>query len=126
MAAFRAISDRLNFTWKIEEIKGQDKWGQDINGSWKGGILGTITQNLADIAFCGILVDNTSINAMDLTIPWTHYCLTFLVPSHASSFRFAILRTFQPLLWFTILLATLGTTLSYWLLSHTRTSKFNK
>ncbi|PSN39243.1 Ionotropic receptor 101 [Blattella germanica] len=121
MAVFRALAWRLNFTWKLKEIKGADKWGhRDSNGSWSGGILGTLSRKRADIGFCGIFVDETSVQVLDLTIPWTHYCLTFLVPLHASSFRFAILRTFHPLLWFAILTTTLGTTVIYCLLTHAK------
>ncbi|KAJ4438094.1 hypothetical protein ANN_14033, partial [Periplaneta americana] len=119
MAVFLALSKRLNFTWKLQEFHNTDMWGhRSGNGTWSGGIMGAMSQKSADIAFCGIFIGDATMKAMDLTIPWTHYCLTFLVPRKPLSFHFAFLRTFQPLLWFAITLVTLGTTLIYWLLSH--------
>lgn len=126
MAVFLALSRRLNFTWQLNDLHDADLWGHhDTNGTWSGGIVGSMSQKLADIAFCGIYIEETIMQEMDLTIPWTHYCLTFLVPRRARSFRFAFLYTFQPLLWLLITIVTLGTAVVMWLLSRFEQSMYN-
>jgi hypothetical protein len=124
MAVFLALSRRLNFTWKLQDLHGEDIWGHhDANGSLSGGILGSMSQKLADIAFCGIYIEEEIMQEMDLTIPWTHYCQTFLVPRHDPSFRFAFLHTFQPPLWVLITVVTTCIAVIFWLLSHFGQSK---
>ncbi|PNF19833.1 hypothetical protein B7P43_G12501 [Cryptotermes secundus] len=119
MAIFLALSRRLNFTWQLQDLHGGDMWGHhDANGSWSDGIVGVMSQKLADIAFCGIYIEREIMKEFDLTIPWTHYCQTFLVPRHGPSFRFAFLHTFQPILWILITIVTLCIALIFWLLSH--------
>jgi hypothetical protein len=126
MAILLALSRRLNFTWQLIDLRYADLWGhRDANGTWSGGIVGSMSQKLADIAFCGIYIEERVMQEMDLTIPWTHYCLTFLVPRRAHSFRFAFLKTFQPLLWLLITVVTVGTAAVLWLLSRFEQSKYN-
>jgi hypothetical protein len=124
MAVFLALARRLNFTWQLQDLHGEDMWGhRDANGSWSGGIVGSMSQKLADIAFCGIYIEREIMQEMDLTIPWTHYCQTFLVPRHDPTFRFAFLHTFQPLLWVLITAVTFCIAIIFWLLSHFGQSK---
>jgi hypothetical protein len=124
MAVFLALSRRLNFTWQLQDLDGEDVWGhRDVNGTWSGGIVGSMSQKLADIAFCGLYIQEEVMQQMDLTIPWTHYCQTFLVPRRDPSFRFAFLHAFQPLVWVLVAVVTLCITLIFWFSSLFERSK---
>jgi hypothetical protein len=124
MAVFLALSRRLNFTWQLQDLPGGDMWShRDASDTLSGGIVRIMSQKLADIAFCGIYIEREIMKELDLTIPWTHYCQTFLVPRHDPSFRFAFLHTFQPLLWVLITVVTLCIALIFWLLSRFGQSK---
>lgn len=126
MAVLLALSRRLNFTWQLYDLHDADVWGhRGANGTWSGGIVESMSQKLADIGFCGIYIEEAIMQEMDLTIPWTHYCLTYLVPRRARGFHFAFVYTFEPLLWLLITIVTLGTTVVMWLLSRFEHSKYN-
>jgi ABC-type amino acid transport/signal transduction systems, periplasmic component/domain len=72
----------MNFKPKVYEAEFADmeKWGRkQLNGSYTG-LIGEIKSGKADMALGNLYYTPYYLELMDLTIPYTTECLTFLTP----------------------------------------------
>jgi hypothetical protein len=118
MKMFLEISRRLNFTWRLQEPPETNKWGQKFkNGSWSGGIIGTLQEGRADVGFCCLWLVDSEASQIDLGFPWGSVCNTFLVPEpeRLNELR-AIFLPFRTWLWVAITTATALTANVLWCL----------
>ncbi|XP_076658860.1 putative glutamate receptor [Halictus rubicundus] len=103
---FLVIAKKLNFTWTVRKPEGDLMWGEVINGTWEGGIIGMICNNKADIAIGSILVTQKQNHYVQLSEPWYKMYVHLLVPRprRVTSF-WAILKPFPDKVWYMLLLA---------------------
>lgn len=86
----KSLADVMNFCPIIYET-GADQWGErQLNGSYSG-LLGEITSGKADIALGNLYHIPYYLNLVDLTIPYTTECLTFLTPESRTDNSWKIL-----------------------------------
>lgn len=78
----KAISHVMNFTalYYQSHDTTDEKWGRKLlNGSYTG-LLGEMVRRQADIAVADLHLNQYHLNLMDLSIPHSSECLTFLTP----------------------------------------------
>ncbi|KAL0272073.1 UNVERIFIED_CONTAM: hypothetical protein PYX00_005184 [Menopon gallinae] len=100
------LSTIMNFESEVYDVSSYDKWGiKQINGSFSG-LIGEIVSGRADIALGNLYYTPYHFNLMDLTIPYTTQCLTFLTPESLSDNAWqTLLLPFRPYLWLGVVIS---------------------
>ncbi|XP_076379925.1 uncharacterized protein LOC117221780 [Megalopta genalis] len=103
---FLIVAEKLNFTWTARKLEGNLIYGEVINGSWEGGIIGMLYKNQADIAIGSIMVTQTQNQYIQLSQPLCNMHVRLMVPRprRVTSF-WAILKPFSKEVWYLLILA---------------------
>lgn len=78
----KSLSKAMNFVYDLYETEDSatEKWGRKKSNGTMTGLLGEITNDLADFALADIHYTQFHLDLMDLSIPYSTQCLTFLTP----------------------------------------------
>lgn len=78
----RAIGDKMNFEVRFYESSDamEVKWGSEVEMGNYSGLLGEMNEARADFALADLYHSQYNLEVMDLSIPYTIECLTFLTP----------------------------------------------
>ncbi|CAG7719859.1 unnamed protein product, partial [Allacma fusca] len=77
---FHELSNYINFTYDIYELKGSERWGQDLgDGDWNG-LIGEVSKSKADIGFANVFLLDGREKVVDVTVPYDQDRGCFAVP----------------------------------------------
>ncbi|KDR18055.1 glutamate receptor 1 isoform X2 [Zootermopsis nevadensis] len=104
----RTLATVMNFHPDVYEAENADveQWGRrQLNGSYSG-LLGEVMSGQADIALGNLYYTPYYLELIDLTIPYTTECLTFLTPeSLTNNSWMTLILPFRPLMWAAVFVA---------------------
>lgn len=70
----------MNFEADVYEVSKDERWGGETSNGSHTGLLGEVAMGRADVALGDLHHTPYNLRFMDLTIPYTTQCLTFLTP----------------------------------------------
>lgn len=78
----RTLGEKMNFKLNFYETEDneEEKWGNEIEMGNYSGLLGEMNNAKADLALGDLFYTMYHLNVMDLSIPHSFECLTFLTP----------------------------------------------
>lgn len=78
----RTMGEKMNFTVIFYESDDSEaeKWGKEYEVGNYSGLLGEMNAGKADFALADLFYTMHHLNVMDLSLPYTFECLTFLTP----------------------------------------------
>ncbi|CAH0406266.1 unnamed protein product [Chilo suppressalis] len=125
------LAEKMNFHPKLYQPPNAElhKWGQkEANGSFSG-LLGEMVNGQADIALGNLQYNPYHLQLMDLSIPYTSQCITFLTPEALTDNSWkTLILPFKLQMWIAVLLVLLITgTIFYGLANfYTNLQKYKK
>ncbi|CAH1398349.1 unnamed protein product [Nezara viridula] len=115
MAIFLEVARRLNLTYRFIVPNGSRfPLGVLKDGLWRGGLLGLLASDEADVGFCGLWIANNKIGTgVEMSVSLKRICMMYLVPRPVplSSEWYGIFSPFTMNLWLAIILVYLSVSL---------------
>ncbi|PSN33061.1 Ionotropic receptor 68a [Blattella germanica] len=98
----------MNFKPNVYQAEHADleKWGRkQLNGSYTG-LIGEVTSGKADVALGNLQYIPYYLELMDLTVPYTAECFTFLTPEALTDNSWmTLILPFKPVMWAAVIVA---------------------
>nr|XP_015824185.2 probable glutamate receptor [Nothobranchius furzeri] len=110
------LSKQLGFTYRVQMVKDHRYGAMDANGNWNG-MIGEIIRGEADLAVAPLTVTAVREHVVDMTTPFIHTGLSFIMrkSSSSGSSAFSLLSPFSSDMWAGVLVAFLLTALCLFL-----------
>ncbi|XP_011692735.1 PREDICTED: uncharacterized protein LOC105452883 [Wasmannia auropunctata] len=105
MKLFLVIAEKLNFTWTIHKISGEERYGRRVNGTnYGGGVIQLVQEKKIDLAFGSIWLTQNHNEFVNMTTPWIQMFIHFLVPRPQPVTNFwALTRPFSIECWILVI-----------------------
>lgn len=116
----RAIGDKMNFEVNFYESSDSEevKWGSEIEMGNYSGLLGEMNDAKADFALADLYHTRYNFDVMDLSVPYTIQCLTFITPEVLTDNSWqTLILPFSLEMWIGILVSVLCIILIFFLFS---------
>ncbi|XP_024877061.1 uncharacterized protein LOC112457953 isoform X2 [Temnothorax curvispinosus] len=102
---FLVIAEKLNFTWTIQKLDGNYRYGRRNGTEWSGGVIQLIREKRVDLAFGSIWLTQSHNEFVNMTTPWIQMFIHFLVPRPQPITNFwALTRPFSVNCWILVII----------------------
>ncbi|XP_071554063.1 probable glutamate receptor isoform X1 [Temnothorax nylanderi] len=102
---FLVIAEKLNFTWTIQKLDGNYRYGRRNGTEWSGGVIQLIREKRIDLAFGSIWLTQSHNEFVNMTTPWIQMFIHFLVPRPQPITNFwALTRPFSVNCWILVII----------------------